>query len=145
MDRIYIKLAIATMLIFSNSCIDRNIKHGYIFDESKSKFLRKGISSKKEVYYIMGSPSIDNHKLSNSWVYLAQDIKKVAFLKPKIVNRKILIINFSDDDIIKQTNILTLNDSQKINPYPKYTKVEGHKEPGFIKAIFSNIGQVSPN
>ncbi len=132
-------------IIFISSCFDGKTKHGYMFEAEKLQYLRKNISSKDEVFYIMGSPTIKNEAFDNSWVYLAQDVKNFLFFKPKITNREILVVKFDESNIIKDLKKLSLLDENQISLSHKFTEVKGHKEPGFFKAIFSNIGQVTPN
>ena len=132
-----------TTLCFS--CYNRETKHGYMFEDSKLKYLRKGISSKKEVLYIMGAPTIKNNKFDNSWIYLSQDVNNFLFFRPKITKREVLLVEFDGEDIIKDTKKIILTDNKNLDSYQKYTEVNGHKELGFIAAILSNIGTISPN
>lgn len=140
------KFIISILIILSlSSCFERINKHGYVFERSNFKFLKEGVTSKKEVLSIIGSPSIKQDiNFDNSWIYFGQDIESFLFFKPKVIDRKIIIIDFDNENIIKDMRYVKLSDGKNFRPYNRYTSVKGHKEPGLIADLFGNIGQVKP-
>lgn len=116
-----------------------------MFDLSDYELIEKDISSKERVLKIMGSPTvISNLNDGESWIYYAEEVNYFLFFYPSIKDRKILLVQFDDSQIVRSVESLSLNDeNNKISFSDKGTAVEGH-DFGYIKAIFGNVGQVKP-
>ncbi len=130
---------------FLISCTATNQKHGFMFEMSDHHLIQDGVSSKEKVFKIMGLPTftIEDYN-SESWVYYSEEVENFLFFKPKILSRKILVIEYDDNNIVKSTKNLTLaNQDKSISFYKGYTGVESHKV-NPIFALFTNIGRISP-
>lgn len=132
------------LLIFTNSCVSRIDKHGFMFEFSDHEMLQEGVTTKERVLKMMGSPTlISDLDHDEAWIYFAEDLKGFLFFKPKIIERTILVIRF-ESDTIKELTKLSLNDEEKnLEFVADFTAVDGHKV-GFFKSIFSNVGQIKP-
>ena len=131
------------MLITLNSCVSKVDKRGYMFDMSDHELLQEGITIKERVLKIMGSPTVisdlDNDE---AWIYYAEDVKRLLFFKPDIISRDVLVVRFSNAGTIRELNRINLNDEEKQLQFASdFTSVESRKI-GFLKSLFSNVGQV---
>ena len=137
---------IILILLMTTSCISRIDKTGYSFDLSQYQSIKEEISTKDEVFKIMGSPSFISFVGDKPvWVYFSQDKKKLLFFKPKIINRKILTIDFDDQQkIVNKVNLYDLDDQRNIKYVADYTNVE-HQDQNIFLRLFENIGRISPN
>jgi len=104
--------------------------------------LKQG-SSKDEVITILGAPSIVNSFDDNTWIYMSSDIKRVAFQKPKEVERNILRISFDKNDKVEKITHLSKNDGREIAPTKDKTEVKGENL-GFFRKYFGGVGQYNP-
>lgn len=73
---------------------------------------------------------------------MSSDIKSVAFMEPKEVNRRILKISFNNDKVVEVTR-LTKDDGKNISPSQERTEVKG-QDPGFFRKYFGGVGQFNP-
>jgi outer membrane protein assembly factor BamE (lipoprotein component of BamABCDE complex) len=135
-------LIIATLL--TASCISNINKHGYMFDLVDENYVEEGVTTKVRIKNELGSPTyvsyIDQDEV---WLYFYEKTDRILFFKPKILERKILLVNFKGTDTAKEVrkyDLLDEDDKFKFNS--KITKVES-KEDGFFKGLFGNVGQVS--
>ncbi len=136
----FISLLLLTAL---TSCISRTNKHGYMFDLSDHNQLKEEVTTKDVVLRVMGSPTlVADFNEEETWIYFAEDVKSLLFLKPKAVDRTIVSIKFSDDTI-KELRRYNLSDQSNLEFASNYTEVNSNKI-GFFTSIFSNIGQVKP-
>ncbi len=131
-------------IIFLTSCSQVE-KRGYSFELSDYQNLREGMSDKNNTLDAMGYPTISS--VSNDgefWIYYSEDVKKLLFFKPEILDRKIITIAFDNKQNIKKINSYSLKDQNSITFNSDYTEVENTKV-SWWKEIFGNIGQVRAN
>ena len=135
-------------LIFLASC-NQIEKRGYSFELSDYQSLQEGISTKDEALKAMGYPSlVEDFESDELWIYYSEDIKKLLFFKPKILDRKIMTINFDSKKYIKKISSYDLSNQSEIIFSKNYTTIINQKsvdKPSWWKQIFDNIGQVRPN
>jgi outer membrane protein assembly factor BamE (lipoprotein component of BamABCDE complex) len=137
-------ITIIFSIILLTSCSQIE-KRGYSFELSDYKNLKEGINSKKDTLDAMGYPSLaDNFPDNELWIYYSEDIRKLLFFKPEIVDRQIITISFDKDQTIKKISNYNLTNQNQIIINPNYTKVESTKL-SWWKQIFGNIGQVRAN
>ncbi|MES2961928.1 MAG: outer membrane protein assembly factor BamE [Pseudomonadota bacterium] len=131
------------LLIALNACVSKVDKRGYMFDMSDHNLLQEGITSKERVLKIMGSPTVISDLDSDeAWIYYAEDVERFLFFKPDIISRDVLVVRFSDVGTIRELNHIDLNDEEKQLQFAaNFTNVESRKI-GFLKSLFSNVGQV---
>ncbi len=131
------------ILIFLTSCLSRVENKGYSFDLTDYK-VKKGLSSKSEISKNMGSPTLINY-IDNEifWIYLEEEVRKLLFFKPKVIKRKILVMTFDKDNIVKEFSNYNLEDENHIKFSKNKTKVR-EIEKSFASDLFGNIGQVAP-
>lgn len=98
--------------------------------------------SKKDVMDILGAPSLTTGLSDDHWIYMASTMKKVAFLRPEELNRKVLAITFDDDKITKIEK-LTLVDGNDIKVDTDITKAT-EQEQGFFRKYFGGVGTYMP-
>jgi outer membrane protein assembly factor BamE (lipoprotein component of BamABCDE complex) len=116
--------------------------NGNMPSEERIAKIEKG-TSKDDVVQILGMPSTVAAFDENTWIYMSSDIKRVAFLEPKEIDRKILKIKFGDNDNV--INIVRLNKENGVDvtPSQEKTEVKG-QEPGFFQKYFGGVGQYNP-
>ena len=131
------------LLIALNACISKVDKRGYMFDMSDHNLLQEGITSKERVLKIMGSPTlISDLDSDEAWIYYAEDLKRLLFFKPDVISRDVLVVRFNEVGTIRELSRIDLNDEEKQLQFAaNFTNVESRKI-GFLKSLFSNVGQV---
>lgn len=141
----FFPLAIFFLVPFLSSCITRTEKHGYMFEMSDSHLLEPGISNRQHVTKIMGSPTlISDFGSDELWIYYAEKTESALFFKPKITAREVVAITFDNGNIAKKIERLDLADEEKNLQFSlNETPVPEHKV-GFLKSLFSNVGQIRP-
>jgi outer membrane protein assembly factor BamE (lipoprotein component of BamABCDE complex) len=131
------------LLIALNACVSKVDKRGYMFDMSDHNLLQEGITSKERVLKIMGSPTlISDLDSDEAWIYYAEDLKRLLFFKPDVISRDVLVVRFNEVGTIRELSRIDLNDEEKQLQFAaNFTNVESRKI-GFLKSLFSNVGQV---
>jgi outer membrane protein assembly factor BamE (lipoprotein component of BamABCDE complex) len=127
----------------NSSCVNNIDKNGFLFDLSDFEVIEKDLSAKDRVYEAMGDPTlISNLGNKETWIYYHQRVNNILFFHPKIEDRKIMVIEFDDNQIVSNLRFYDMKDERKDFIFSsKFTEVEG-KKISFFKSLFSNIGQV---
>ncbi|MFT6219658.1 MAG: outer membrane protein assembly factor BamE (lipoprotein component of BamABCDE complex) [Myxococcota bacterium] len=137
------KLSILFFLIFI-SCNPIE-KRGYAFELSDYEKLTEEISDKNDVLNFMGYPIFVSEVKDNEiWVYYSEDVKKVLFFRPEILDRQVMAITFDSQNVISKISNYDLDDQSDISFSQKYTEVKSQKK-SWWSQIFGNIGQVKAN
>ena len=137
------KIFFIIAIIFCSSCSSDVflVHNGSIPSNDKIALIHNG-QSKQHVTNILGSPSLKTGLNDNHWIYMASTTKKVAFLKPEEIDRKILAITFDNDKITKIEK-LSLQDGNNISIDKDETKATD-RELGFFKKYFGGVGAYMP-
>ncbi|MCE3255217.1 MAG: bamE [Rickettsiaceae bacterium] len=131
-------------LVFITSCSQVE-KRGYSFELSDYQLVKEKLNNKNDVLELMGYPSFTAEvKNQELWVYYSEDVKKLLFFKPKILDRKIVTIAFGKKDIVEKINSYSLEDQEKIKLREGITRVDS-QDKSWWSQIFGNIGQVRAN
>ena len=88
---------------------------------------------------ILGSPSFKGNLGDNSFYYVGSLSKKIAFLDPKLVNQKIIQLEFDKLNKLKNVYFYDNNDKNKIEMSDRTTDVSARKI-GLLEQIFSGMG-----
>ena len=99
--------------------------------------------SKQEVEDILGAPSSISTFDANTWIYMSSTLKKVAFCKPKELDRKVLSINFDDNGKVAKISNYNKKDGKQIKISEQETPTSGH-DIGFFKKYFGGVGAYMP-
>ena len=122
------------------SCSNKTIITGNLPDPDLIANIEVGQVSKSEVLEFLGSPSTKATFNDNDWYYVSEKISTRAFFHHKVINRKVLIIQFDKRDIVKKITQLSLKDGEKIEMVDRITPTAG-KEMTILKQIFGNVGR----
>jgi len=129
------------LLLCLSSCVIKG-SNGYMFEYCDSHLIDVG-SDKLSVFNIMGSPTFISDIDGETWFYFNEKSESWLFFKPKIVDRKILALEFTNNKVSNIRELSKANQAQNFAFDDNKTFVAEHKL-GWIKNLFSNVGQVKP-
>ena len=118
------------------------VHNGNMPSDDKIAQISKG-QNREEVLDILGSPSAVSTLNSNEWLYMSSTVRKVAFLKPKILERDVLTIAFDENGKVSKILKLDKSDGQNLKIDKDETTSKEH-DLGFFKRYFGGVGQYMP-
>lgn len=104
--------------------------------------IRPGVHSRQDVIDILGSPSTVSTFEERRWYYIGQKTQVIAFMKPEVLDRNVLIVTFDDSGLVAGTQSYGIADAQDISPVARVTPTEG-RDLTFLQQLFGNIGRFS--
>ena len=120
-------ITLISLLIYSCSSINK--QHGYLLDDvlSSSKEMsnfEEKLTTKVDIYSVMGSPSIEISDIENTWIYLISLKEKNVFEADKNIFQSIYRFSFNDKDILIKKEIITQDSFKEIAFSTDETEVE---------------------
>jgi outer membrane protein assembly factor BamE (lipoprotein component of BamABCDE complex) len=130
-------LAAALSLAACQATVDQR---GNLPDTSDLTQIKPGKTDKTTVTRLLGTPSSVAAFDSDTWYYISQKTKNVAFFKPEMLDQEVVAIHFDKDGIVKSIDHKTLQDAEAITPDPNATPTRGRTF-SVIEQFLGNFGR----
>lgn len=104
--------------------------------------IQPGIHSRQDIIDLLGSPSTVSTFEDRKWYYIGQKTHQVAFMKPEVIDRNVLVILFDESGVVQATEHYDMADAQDVDPVERETPSEG-RDLTFLQQLFGNIGKFS--
>ncbi|SMF43354.1 Beta-barrel assembly machine subunit BamE [Tistlia consotensis] len=121
-------------------CAARVAVRGNLPDPEQVAAVLPGQSSRQDVQRILGSPSTLSTFQANTWYYIGERTEQIAFFRPDVIDRSVLVITFKDDGTVDDTKLYTVEDGQEIAMVDRTTPTEGN-ELTIWQQLIGNIGR----
>ena len=131
------------LFLFILNCSPNKVtnNHGFVSLQEKFKKITINKTNKNDILKIIGPPSSISNFNKNKWFYIERMKKNQSIFKlgiKKIDKNNILIVEFNNRGILKDKNILKLNDMNDIKYVEEITEKE-FKQNNILFNIFSSI------
>ena len=117
-------------------------QRGNLPDPDKLSQILPGTTDKATVTQLLGSPSSVAAFDGDTWYYISQKTKSVAFFKPEKLDQQVLAIDFDDKGIVRDLRHRDMADGETIVPNPNATPAPG-REFSFLEQLIGNFGRFS--
>lgn len=136
-----VKVAFAALLSLPLvGCLgyDGEIQSGYVADERLLEQVRTG-SSAEQVLVVLGTPSTTSTIGGSVWYYISQKSERpVAFMQPKIVDRRIFAVYFDKNKKVERVANYGLQDGQVFDFVSRTTPAAG-RETSFLANAMTGL------
>lgn len=107
-----------------NLAITETRKHGYQFSQQQLEQVPVG-ASKEQVDFVLGTPSTTGTFGGEVYYYISQDVQQTAFMRPRIVNQRILAVYFDQDQRVSRLADYGLQDGKVFDFIGRTTPTTG--------------------
>ncbi len=104
--------------------------------------IKTGVHSRQDVIDLLGSPSTVSTFEDRKWYYIGQKTQEIAFMKPQVVDRNVLVITFDESGLVERTSNYSMADSLAVEPVDRITPTEG-RDLTLLQQLFGNVGKFS--
>lgn len=128
-----------SLIMLLAGCTPSVNTRGNLFDPKLMDKITVNQTSATEVRTILGPPTSQEMFSGKGWFYMGEQTETYAFLRPKVVERRIYRIGFNNAGIVSEIKIY---DSQgyEIKPDTDKTPTYG-RDPSFLAEFVGNIGR----
>ena len=138
----YLKTLVILLLFFTPvGCSKIVEQNGVPTNDEIFQQLNIGKTTKSKVKKILGDPIMIDNQLVETWIYFSQKIEKFAFFEPKLSSRKVILLSFKNNILIKKESF-SQKDSKIIEISTKKV-ISGGRKLTVLQQIFGNIGNFS--
>ena len=120
-------ITIALCVALSACITSRVYTRGNLPDPERLSELVPGETTRDDILASLGSPSSVNTFGNETWYYISEKVEIVAFLSPKVLDRKILIVEFNPKSQMTQVVTLGLEAGRELIHVERITPTFGQK------------------
>lgn len=103
--------------------------------------IKPGKHSRREIIAMLGSPSTRaTFEKQEYWYYIGEKTATLAFFKPKILERSILVVQFDKKGMVVKVQKLDASDAKNISLVDRITPTKG-KELSVLQQLLGNVGR----
>ena len=135
-------LVLACATIGLSACWNTVQLRGNTPDPADVAEIKPGVQSRQDIIDLLGSPSTVSTFEDNKWYYIGQKTQQVAFMKPEVLDRQVLVITFDKSGIVEGTKTYNLADGQDVEPVARETPTEG-RDLTLLQQLFGDVGKFS--
>ena len=124
-----------------SGCITQTHVHGYVVSQEALEQLPVG-SSREQVLLVLGTPTTTATIGAEAFYYISQTTETTAFLKPKIIDQKVLAVYFDKEGLVTQVGHYGLKDGKVFDFISRKTR-SGGADLSFIRQLLRGVGRIS--
>ncbi|MFV9876090.1 MAG: outer membrane protein assembly factor BamE [Rickettsiales endosymbiont of Dermacentor nuttalli] len=132
-------LLVFVLVIMLSACTKNVLVHGFIFKSQDLDKIHKNTTTQNEVLQILGTPTTTSEFSNNTWYYLSSKYERIAFFKPKIIEKRVLSLKFNNN-IVEDINEYILDKDDLFVFSHERTSVAGD-DTRIFKQFIENIGR----
>ncbi|WP_298261655.1 outer membrane protein assembly factor BamE [uncultured Litoreibacter sp.] len=136
-----VRLGAAVALMVVAGCAEIIRNHGYIPVEEDLQSLTVGVDTRGSVEDLVGKPSSSGVLRGGDWYYVGSKIRHFAYKKPKEIDREVLVLRFSEDEVLQNVERFGLQDGRVITLSRRVTE-STVRDVTFIRQIIRNFGRI---
>jgi outer membrane protein assembly factor BamE (lipoprotein component of BamABCDE complex) len=132
--------AIAVFCVLG-ACAATYQNHGYVPTDSDLEEILVGVDTRETVGQSIGRPTSFGMLQSGGWYYSQSRWRHFAYKAPKVIDRQIVAITYTDDGIVENIERFTLEDGRIIALSRRVTD-SNIKGISFLRQLMGNLGNL---
>lgn len=121
-------------------CAPSVATRGNLTDPERVAELQPGQSRRDDVAAVLGTPTSVGTFDPNVWYYIGQKTEKVAFFRPEVTERRVVIARFDDQGVLREVKKLDETNAKEIEMVDRTTPSAG-REMTFLEQMLGNVGR----
>jgi outer membrane protein assembly factor BamE (lipoprotein component of BamABCDE complex) len=135
-------LAALALAALAAGCSGEITRHGYVAEEGALDQIDLG-ASKEQVRLIMGTPTTTAAMGNEVYFYISETKKRVLFLEPETIDRRVLTFYFDDDSRLTRVANYGVQDGKVFDFITRTTPTRGD-ELTVLRQMLGNIVNINP-
>lgn len=140
MTRHALPLLVAGLTALAAACSPTVVTRGQTIDAQALGRIEPGVTGKREVAGLLGSPSTLGTFDQNAWYYVNQRIERRSFYQADVVQQEVVEVRFDDQGRVAAVDRHGLDDARAILPVNRETPTTG-SELTFLQQLVGNVGR----
>ncbi len=132
-------IAVVAVAVLVSACAGKVTQHGHLLTTEEIKQIQPGMS-KDQVQLSLGSPDTTSTLAEETFYYISSTRKGVAFMKPKVVGRRIVAVYFNKTQSVDRVAYYGLKDGKVFDFISRKTPSHG-SDTNVLKQLLGNFGK----
>lgn len=124
------------------SGVTQTYNRGYVLDENALQQVPIG-ASQEQVLLVLGTPSTVATVSGEAFYYISQKTQQTAFLRPQVIDQRVLVVYFSPDRRVTRIANYGLQDG-KVFDFISRTTMTGGADISLVGNILKNVTNINP-
>lgn len=133
-------VGIGAVIVVVAACSSRVENRGNLPDPQLLAEIKPGVASREKVADVLGSPSSVAVFDQETWYYISEKTKAVAFFEPEVTTRNVVIVRFDTRGLVKKVESLGLEQGNEVEPVERITPTAG-REFTVMEQLIGNLGR----
>lgn len=112
--------------------------HGYVPSDADLSRIRPGFDDTGSVEQILGRPSSNGILRDQSWYYVQSTVENYTYHAPKVIDRKVVAVNFNAKGVVADIKRYGLQDGRVIDLESRTTGTGG-RQMSIVEQLFGNL------
>jgi outer membrane protein assembly factor BamE (lipoprotein component of BamABCDE complex) len=136
--RAFATIATMALAVELGGCFTQVYNHGYVLPEGALQQIPLG-ASQEQVLIVLGTPSTVATVNGEVFYYISQRGEQTAFMKPQIVDQRVIAVYFDKSRRVERLADYSLKDGRVFDAVSRTTPTSG-KELNYLNAVFKLFG-----
>lgn len=134
--------ALGLIVLAVGACSATFEDHGYVPTDTDLEDVIVGVDTRETVAASVGRPTSFGVLDSGGWYYTQSRWRNFAFKAPKVIDRQVVAITYTDAGIVENIERFTLEDGRVV-PLSRRVTDSNVKGISFIRQLLGNFGNFS--
>jgi outer membrane protein assembly factor BamE (lipoprotein component of BamABCDE complex) len=136
-----VQLAAAiALLTLAGACSPTVTNRGHRLDTDSLAEITPGVTSREEVYRLLGSPSATGTFDADRWYYISQRDEQMSFYQSEVTAQDVVLVDFDQGGIVKDVNRRDITAAREVEPSDEETRTLGN-EFTLVEQFLGNVGR----
>jgi outer membrane protein assembly factor BamE (lipoprotein component of BamABCDE complex) len=127
------------LLLILTGCQSVDVRGQFVSDSAIAE-INATKPNQEQLVNMVGTPTYVPDYSENTWYYIQRSLTRRAWLEPKVVQQRIVKIDFSKDKKVLEAVLLKNSQDEFVKANSSYTKTQGTEQSGVQKFV-KNIGR----
>ena len=134
--------AAATILLglAAAACSPTVTNHGHRIDADNLAEIRPGVTSREEVYRLLGSPSSTGTFNGERWYYISQRNEQMSFYQSEVTAQDVVAVDFDRAGVVADLQRHDISEAKHVEVSEEETRTLGN-ELSVIEQFLGNVGR----
>lgn len=116
--------------------------HGYAPDDALLAEVAVGQDTQGSVRRKIGRPATTGVIDESGWYYVSTKIEKYTYHEPKVIDRRVVAIEFDNNEVVSAINTYGVEDGRIIDLQTRTTPTHG-RQLTVLQQVLGNLGRIS--
>lgn len=131
-------LSLLSLMILLSACQPTIHMRGNFVDLEDAEKIKVGEDNRLKIKERFGAPTFVQMFKGNKWYYIGERTQELAFFKPEIIAREIIVIDFDDNGFVSSVKRQKDIENFDFELNERITPTYG-RDPSLLKEVFGSV------